>query len=166
MGLSLVKKGALSLEDILSYRQKGLSLAEIARLDGTTKQAISQRIKRSGVDLEGVETFKKDKALLLHAKQRLLLDSLDKKKADKMTGRDLMVSFGIAFDKTQILEGKPTATVANLHLIAERAIRWASENTGIEPEVAVEALPPPMSAIETYRAMIAREKKGVDGETA
>ncbi len=112
LGPTFPKKA--SLETVVSMRQRGLSLSEIGKVVGVSKQAVSQMLKRSGIDIEAVETFKKGKPLILHAKQKMLLDQITPAEVKKMSGRDLAVSFGILFDKTQLLEGRATANVASL----------------------------------------------------
>jgi transcriptional regulator with XRE-family HTH domain len=103
----------LSLAEIADLRAKGVSLEKIGRLAGVSKQAISQLIKRNGLDPEDVAVFKRDKSLLLHSKQKLLLDSLTQEEIKKMSGRDKVVSFGIVYDKTRLEDDKSTTNIAS-----------------------------------------------------
>jgi len=97
-------KKPTSLEDVLEMRKRGLSLAEIGKLTGTSKQNISQLLQRSGVNVEAVETYRKDKNLIFNAKQKILVDALTPKVVGKMSGRDLLVGAGILQDKIRDLE--------------------------------------------------------------
>ena len=101
----------LSLAEIADLRAKGVSLEKIGRLAGVSKQAISQLIKRNGLDPEDVAVFKKDKSLILHSKQKLLLESLTQEEIKKMSGRDKTVSFGIIYDKTRLEDDKSTVNI-------------------------------------------------------
>ena len=71
---------------------------------GCSKQNVSQLLQRSGVDVEAVEQFKKDKSFILHSKQKMVLDSIDKRVIDKMSGRDRFIATGILADKIRDLE--------------------------------------------------------------
>jgi predicted DNA-binding protein YlxM (UPF0122 family) len=108
------KPGActLPLSEIADLRAKGLSMEKIARLGGVSKQAISQLIRRNGIDPVDIGQFKKDKSLILHSKQRILLDRINQETVKSMSVRDASVSFGIVFDKTRLTDGEPTANVA------------------------------------------------------
>ena len=86
-------------------------MEKIGRLAGVSKQAISQLIKRNGLDPEDVAVFKKDKSLILHSKQKLLLESLTQEEIKKMSGRDKTVSFGIIYDKTRLEDDKSTVNI-------------------------------------------------------
>lgn len=93
------------LDEVLALRKRGFSLAEIAKQRGCSKQAISQMLTRSGVDVEVVEQFKKDKPFILHAKQKMVLDSITLPVINKMSGRDRFIATGILADKIRDLEG-------------------------------------------------------------
>jgi len=71
---------------------------------GCSKQNISQMLKRSGVDIEQVEAYRRDKNLIFNAKQKILVDALTPKVVSKMSGRDLLVGTGILQDKLRDLE--------------------------------------------------------------
>jgi len=101
-----VKSTALDLEKVLTMRQRGLSLNEIGKIVGVSKQAVSQYLKRQGVDIEEIEHFRKNKAVILHGKQKMILDQIDNAQIKKMSPRDKVISFGILYDKAKIEEGK------------------------------------------------------------
>lgn len=78
---------------------------------GISKQAVSQALRRSGLDPEEIGRFKKDKSLILHGKQKILLDALTPEVVKGMSGRDKIVSFGIVYDKTRLEDDKSTANI-------------------------------------------------------
>lgn len=88
----------------LDYRRRGLSLTDTGKLMGVSRQAVSQMLKRAGVDPAEIEQFKRDKGLLLHAKQKMVLDSITQPVIDKMSGRDRFIALGITQDKIRDLE--------------------------------------------------------------
>lgn len=92
------------LEAILTLRKRGFSLAECGKQLGVSKQAVGQLLRRSGVDVEAVEQYKRDKPLLLNAVQKRVLDSIDSKVIAKMSGRDRFIALGITQDKIADLE--------------------------------------------------------------
>lgn len=106
------KGAAPAIEEIADLRGKGVSLAQIARMRGVSRQAIAQTIKRHGIAPEDVETFKKGKSALLHAKQKILLDHITPERVRTMAVRDATVSFGIIYDKTRLQDDKSTANLA------------------------------------------------------
>jgi hypothetical protein len=118
-----IERRPMTIEEVVGYRCKGLTLSEIARLRGTSKQAVHQLLQRHGVDVEAAENFRKVRPDLIAAKQRLLLEGITRETVAKMSGRDKAVSFGILYDKERLELGQSTANVANLHSIADRAIR-------------------------------------------
>lgn len=107
------KVATISLEEMVDLKAKGLSLAQIGKMAGISKQAVSQRLKASGLDPEEIGQFKKDKSLILHGKQKMLLDSLTPEEIKKMGGRDKVVSFGIIYDKTRLQDDKSTVNLAD-----------------------------------------------------
>ena len=117
------KTATISLEEMVNLKGKGLSLAQIGKISGISKQAVSQRLKASGLDPAQIGEFRKDKSLILHHKQKLLLDSLTQEEIRKMSGRDKVVSFGIIYDKTRLEDDKSTvnlaAFIANSEAIGE-----------------------------------------------
>lgn len=120
------KAAAISVEQMADLRLKGVGLAEIGKVAGITKQAVSQALKRHGIDAGEIEDFRQARPAILAAKQRLLLDGITTESVKKMSGRDKLVGFGILFDKERLELGQSTMNISNLHSIAERAIRSIS----------------------------------------
>lgn len=108
----MTTKAAPDLAEILDYRKRGMSLAEIGRLTGRSKQAVSQLCKRHGLDAEEVQRFRKDRGLILSTKQKLLLDGLTPEAVRQMSPRDRTVSFGILYDKERLEYGQSTHNLA------------------------------------------------------
>ena len=124
---SVASRPPLSLESVVSMRNRGLSLSEIGKLCGKSKQAVSQLLKRHGLEVGTIEAFKSGKADILHSKQKLILDSITEAEVAKMKNvRDKAVAFGILYDKTAHLEGKSgllgsTVSILSIAIKAEAA---------------------------------------------
>lgn len=116
-----VKTATISLEEMVDLRRKGVSLAQIGKMAGISRQAVAQRLERSGLDPSEIARFRKDKSLILHGKQKLLLDHIDAEAVKKMAPRDRVLSFGILYDKGKLEDGGSVPGSVNITLIAERA---------------------------------------------
>jgi DNA-binding Xre family transcriptional regulator len=106
-------RSPVSLESVVSMRKRGLSFTEIGKLSGgISKQAVSQLMRRHGVDAGTLEAFKSGKADILHSKQAILLNSITEADVAKMKNvRDKAVAFGILYDKCRLEEGLSTNNV-------------------------------------------------------
>ena len=103
-----------STEELAAMKQRGLSLSEIGRLVGCSKQAIGQRLAKHMVAFDRVERFRKDKSTVLHDKQRIILESITEADVAKMKNvRDKAVSFGILYDKCRLEEGLSTGNISS-----------------------------------------------------
>jgi len=105
-------KAAPDLAEIMAYRGRGMSLSEIGRLTGRSKQAVSALCKRHGLDPGEVQRFRKDRGAILAVKQKLLLDGITPESVKQMAPRDRTVSFGILFDKERLETGQSTVNLA------------------------------------------------------
>jgi hypothetical protein len=125
---------------ILEYKQKGLSLQAIADINGRSKQSVSQRLKPYRHLIEGLDAYKARKSDILHLKGQELLEALTPGVIKEMKGRDLVVSYGIMYDKAQLEDGKPTALVAYADLCQNSdAIDKRLEELGVMDIEVVEA---------------------------
>ena len=103
--LVLTDRKVYTVEEIADLKKKGLTLKEIGQIVGCTKQAISQRLKAHGVEVERAERFVKDRVGLIQRTEKMILDSINPAVIAKAGLRDRMVSLGIALDKEFLLEG-------------------------------------------------------------
>ena len=92
----------VSWEAVLELKLSGLSHAQIGKLLDCSRQNVDYLVKNYGQELAMVDTYKKNRADLLAAKQSQLLTALTPEKIDKMAGRDLVVSLGILQDKERL----------------------------------------------------------------
>jgi len=114
----------IPIEDIISYRAKGLSCEDIATLTGCTKQNVAIRLQDA--DLEGLDKFKEYKDQIFEHTQRKLVKSLSKDKLNSMSGLQLITGAAILQDKIQVIRGQASDIVehrtinASLDEITER----------------------------------------------
>lgn len=102
----------IAWDEVFLLKRKGLSNAQVGKLLGCSAQNIDYLIKKYGDSLETVETYKKNRADLLAAKQSRLLEALTDEKIEKMAGRDLVVSLGILQDKERLQRDQSTMNLS------------------------------------------------------
>ena len=112
MGTGKIKPHPVSLSKVADLRARGFSLSEIGKQVGISKQAVSQLLHRYGLDIKRVESFRKGKALVLHGRQERLIAGITDEDIKKTDVWSRLIAFGVAFDKTQLVENKPTANLA------------------------------------------------------
>lgn len=132
--------------EIADMRRRGLKLEEIAAIKGVKKAAISRRLGRAGIEHSAIAQFREDKSLILEQKQQLLLNALDKKKVEAMSGKDLMIAAAVAIDKQRLIDGH-SASGGNISLlvIANRVhqeYQLGKLKGGNEHVIEVEVVPP------------------------
>lgn len=107
------EKKALSLEEVVDLNAKGVSAAQLARMEGVSRQAISKRLKDSGLLPAEISQFTKDRSLILRGKQKLILSAITPEKVKTMSVRDAAVAAAILIDKQRLLDGESTANIHN-----------------------------------------------------
>jgi hypothetical protein len=105
------KTASMSITEMVDLKAKGLSLSQIGRMSGISKQAVSQRLKTNGLDPEEIGTFTRDRSLILRGKQKLVLGAITPEKVATMSVRDAAVAAGILIDKQRLIDGESTANV-------------------------------------------------------
>jgi len=104
------------------------------------KDSPAVEAKREEMRENVVERMWKDKdkeILSLKDKLDLLLDGVDKEAIEEAKLRDRVVSYGILFDKRQLLMGKPTENInslASIIIAATQATKEASKVIDVTPE--------------------------------
>jgi ferredoxin len=107
-----IQKGAgIPIAEMADLKSKGVSLAQIGKMAGVSKQAVSQALKHHGLDPEEIKTFTKDRSLILRGKQKLVLSAITPEKVKTMSVRDAAVAAGILIDKQRLLDGESTANI-------------------------------------------------------
>lgn len=102
---------SIPIESILEYRAKGLSMPDIAKLLGCSTVNIYNRLDRYEDYVAGLDSYRKNKSVILDLKQSMLLDNVNPESIKGMSVRDSVVSFGILYDKQALHEGRATSIV-------------------------------------------------------
>ena len=132
------ERETIPLADLIAYRKKNLTLEEIAKLTGCTKQNVQQRFERA--NLEGLERFQEHKDKVLEAKQFEIVNQLTDEKVKKMSGLQLVTGAAILQDKITALRGQATAIIDHRHLVVnlDKAIDALMRERGQEQIIDVE----------------------------
>ena len=117
MSTGKIRTQPVSLEKVVDLRARGFSLSECGRQLGVSKQAIGQLMKRHGLEINRVENFRRGKALVLHGLQERLIAGITDEEIKKTDVKSRLISFGVAFDKTQLVENRPTSIGAQFTTI-------------------------------------------------
>lgn len=131
---STANKG-IPMASILEYREQGLTLEEIGKLVGCSKQTVWERLEPYKASIEGLDAYKSRKSDVLQLKQSMLLDALTPDSIKEMSGYQLVGSYGILYDKGNLEQGKATSHVS----IAEAATLLVDGLSGLSKDL--DALP-------------------------
>lgn len=102
----------IDLSKALKLYLSGVSQADIAKLFGVSRQAISQALKPFKVrHPEVAQAYKENKSNLINEKEMTALQAIDEDKLKKASGRDLAIIFGTLYDKNRLEQGKSTDNV-------------------------------------------------------
>lgn len=102
----------IPLETILELRDKKLTLEQIGKIVGCTKQTVSQRLKEYQPIFERIESFKKHRGDLLTWKQAEILNSLTERDLKDASLLQRTTAFGILYDKERLERNQSTENVS------------------------------------------------------
>jgi len=113
------------IDKVLEFRLKGLTHADIGKFFKVTAAAVTKRLHKIELllrDPELTEGFRRNEARLLDsARMQILSAAITKINDKKTTFGNLAYGYRQLFDATQLLRGKPTATVHALTAIISKA---------------------------------------------
>lgn len=101
----------IPIEDIIEYRNKGLSYQDIAALVGCSKQNVQERLEVCGYNPARLKNFTKNRADLLAHIQSELLNSLTPAAINDMYPHQRVISAAILYDKERLERGKSTSNI-------------------------------------------------------
>ena len=96
----------IPIDILIGYSEQGLTGPEIGKLVGCSPNNIYERFQRINYTPEYLKSYKKHKADLLAQKQRELLSALDSDAIKRMQPRDVVMAYGILYDKERIERGQ------------------------------------------------------------
>lgn len=106
----------IPLEKIIGLRSKGLTHADIAKLLGCSRPAISQRLGGLEDNMNALNAYKEHKADYLAFQQQRMLDSLTADDIKKASAYQRIGMFGILYDKERVERGLLTDIVGYVDL--------------------------------------------------
>ena len=114
-----VRKEVIPIEQIINLAEKGNTFADIGKILGCSKQAISERLKKFNYTPARLKAWKKSKADVLALLQSNIVQSIDEDAIKKANLQQKMWAFGVAFDKERLERGQSTANISMFeHIVA------------------------------------------------
>lgn len=102
----------IPIEDMIEYRNKGLSHQDIANLVGCSKQNVQERLERAGYNPERLKNFTKNRADMFAHIQSELLNSLTPEAINDMYPHQRVLCSAILYDKERLERGKSTQNIS------------------------------------------------------
>ena len=102
----------IPIEDIIEYRNKGLSYQDIADLVGCSKPNVIERLQTCGYDPKRLKNFTKNRADMLAHLQSELLNSLTPEAINDIPAHHRMLAMGILYDKERLERGKSSQNIS------------------------------------------------------
>lgn len=107
----------IAIETLIEYRSRGLSLSEIGRLTGCSKQNVHARLQALDHDITTLSEYKKHKADILTLKGKQILKYIDDEKLQKASAYQLTGMFGIINQHDRLERDQSTSNIATAHAL-------------------------------------------------
>lgn len=117
----------------------GISNREVARNLGVNQHTVAEVLAKYRIKKKDLDVFKENRADVYAGTIQRIVASIDASCIENASLRDRATAAGILQDKERLERGQSTANVANLHSIAERAIRSISST--VNPPAADQGAP-------------------------
>lgn len=98
----------------LKMRAQGLSYAEIAKTQGTSKQAVHRRLQALLPDAD-TDAYKAMRADILSKMQLKVLETIDDESIQKAPLAARAMAFGVLYDKERLERGQSTSNMMSIH---------------------------------------------------
>ena len=135
-----IKPNRVDVGKALKLRLQGVTLPDIAALQGVTKQAIYQALTRFEPFLASIEpgqltAFAEERGQILNSVELGLMQSLvDPAKVERASLRDIAVTYGIVYDKRRLESGQSTSNTMLLgKLIVQTELKLGSSSVAGQP---------------------------------
>jgi hypothetical protein len=109
----------IPLQDLIAYRARNLTYAEIASLTGCSKQNVSERLQE--IDLDSLPNLQAHKDKVLEAIQGQIIQNIDLREIKNAPFGTKMLGIGLLQDKIQTLRGQATEIIDHRHLVVDLA---------------------------------------------
>ena len=94
---------------------KNLSFSQAGKVLGCSKQAISVKCKKYGIQPVGFKKYKKNLSDIIKSKQRIILNSLTMDDVKRMRPLEKITGWAILYDKSRLQDDKSTSNVMSYH---------------------------------------------------
>jgi hypothetical protein len=136
---NLVKPGRINdVAKLKKFYEMGMTHGELADIFGVTREAVSVKAKKLGLQRNKwtTEEFKAKMETAMLDRMQNLLNSMTSDKVDKASLSQLIMAFGILFDKVRLQRGESTQNVAalNVHKLDPTAIASIKEIIAAQTE--------------------------------
>ena len=109
--IPITAQKGIPIEDIIEYKNKGLSNQEVADLVGCSKENVRNRLDACGYNPERLKNFSRNRADVFAHIQSQLLNSLSPDAINAMLPHHRVLSSAILYDKERLERGKSTANI-------------------------------------------------------
>ena len=99
----------------LATTNPDISRSNIAKIVNVDKALVTQVLKRYGLNLQVINSFKTNRAEILAGKQAALMSSLSTKDIQKASPYQKVGMFGILYDKERLERDLSTTNLASIH---------------------------------------------------
>ena len=167
-------KPTVPIERLVALREQGLGPTEIAKLTGTTKQAVSKRLRKYGITAENLEWYKQNRADILAGIQERILKQITDRKIKEASLQQLSTSAAILHDKERLERNLSTSNQAlnisigtlqlrarELRLKHDEANALAAPQGGESPALPAQGRTTALDRLSNPGQN--KEKEGVDG---
>ena len=97
------------LKNIITQLSLGATQAQVAKSANVSRAAITQTLKRYGIERNMLESFKQNRADIMAGIQETVAASLTEDDIKKASVRDKTILFGTLYDKERLERGQSTS---------------------------------------------------------
>ena len=109
----------IPIADMIEYRSKGLSYAQVAKLVGCTKRNVIERLQTANREIDSAQNFKKHRADTFAVMGQKIINSFTPNDIKKMSGLQKATAVGIFYDKERLERDLSTENVAHEVLVGD-----------------------------------------------
>jgi hypothetical protein len=139
--LTTKKPRGVPIEQIIEYKLKGLTSADIGKLLGVCDSDVRVRLMNHSEDIDNTDLFRKHRAKVFAFQARRILQAINDADIEKASLRDKVIAASVLYDKERLESGLSTQNLVYIDLIkAKQTV--ASEMQTIEAELVEAGIDP------------------------
>ena len=113
----------LTIPEMIDYRNRGLSYAEIGKMAGITKVSAYNQLKRYSKVLDSITVYKNNVSDILSYHQARILNGISDNDITDASLQQKAVSYGVLVDKQRLHDGLSTSNLSVFSSIIREAHR-------------------------------------------